>query len=304
MEGIIQSQKDLDLLLKSAKEGDIDAQCEMSFLYHYGYGILEKNEQLYWEWLEKVMFDEDATLMAEEYDQRQFQFILKYAESGVVEAQMQSWFEYERDSGPVGKNEQLALKWMKRAAESGNSVAQNSLGLHYVDENNAERNFQEAVKWFEKAALQGDMDGEFNMGLCYLTGQGVVADRNKSIEYFEKAAGQGYGNAQKYLDELMLQRDSVNHAKKTGGCYIATAVYGSYDCPEVWTLRRYRDYSLAMTKCGSIFIKVYYIISPILVKCFGDTTWFKKFFKNKLDNMVKKLKQKGIADTRYKDKQY
>lgn len=27
------------------------------------------------------------------------------------------------------------------------------------------------------------------------------------------------------------------------GCYVATCVYGSYDCPEVWTLRRFRDYS-------------------------------------------------------------
>ena len=26
----------------------------------------------------------------------------------------------------------------------------------------------------------------------------------------------------------------------SGGCYIATCVYGSYDCPEVWTLRRFR----------------------------------------------------------------
>ena len=26
------------------------------------------------------------------------------------------------------------------------------------------------------------------------------------------------------------------------GCYIATAVYGSYDCPQVWTLRRYRSH--------------------------------------------------------------
>ena len=32
-------------------------------------------------------------------------------------------------------------------------------------------------------------------------------------------------------------------AKK--GCYIATSIYGSYDCLEVWTLRRYRDYKLS-----------------------------------------------------------
>lgn len=32
-----------------------------------------------------------------------------------------------------------------------------------------------------------------------------------------------------------------------GRCYVATAVYGSYDCPQVWILERYRDYTLAET---------------------------------------------------------
>lgn len=38
-----------------------------------------------------------------------------------------------------------------------------------------------------------------------------------------------------------------------GGCYVATAVYGSYDCPQVWTLRRFRDYTLAETWYGRAF---------------------------------------------------
>ena len=46
------------------------------------------------------------------------------------------------------------------------------------------------------------------------------------------------------------------------GCYVATAVYGSYDCPQVWTLRRYRDYTLAETWYGRAFIRTYYAISP------------------------------------------
>ena len=32
------------------------------------------------------------------------------------------------------------------------------------------------------------------------------------------------------------------------GCYIATCVYGSYDCPQVLTLRRFRDYE-SDTEC-------------------------------------------------------
>lgn len=37
---------------------------------------------------------------------------------------------------------------------------------------------------------------------------------------------------------------------KKEGCYVATAVYGSYNCPQVWILRRYRDFYLANKKYG------------------------------------------------------
>lgn len=83
---------------------------------------------------------------------------------------------------------------------------------------------------------------------------------------------------------------------------MATAVYGSYDCPEVWTLRRFRDTILASTWYGRAFIRTYYAISPTLVKLFGDTQWFKKIWKGTLDRMVNTLKTNGIKDTPYADK--
>lgn len=47
---------------------------------------------------------------------------------------------------------------------------------------------------------------------------------------------------------------SETHAPspKKEGCYIATAVYGSYDAPEVRVLRRFRDETLRQTKWGQI----------------------------------------------------
>lgn len=87
-------------------------------------------------------------------------------------------------------------------------------------------------------------------------------------------------------------------------CYVATCVYGSYDCPEVWTLRRYRDNTLGSTWYGRAFIKVYYAISPTLVKWFGNTKWFKKMWKGKLDSMVKKLQDQGVESTPYEDKKW
>lgn len=88
------------------------------------------------------------------------------------------------------------------------------------------------------------------------------------------------------------------------GCYVATAVYGSYDCPQVWTLRRYRDNQLAKTWYGRLFIHTYYAVSPTLVKWFGGTQWFKNMWKPKLDNIVEKLQENGVESTPYEDKNW
>ena len=89
--------------------------------------------------------------------------------------------------------------------------------------------------------------------------------------------------------------------KPSGGCYVATCVYGSYDCPEVWTLRRFRDETLAKTWYGRLFIRTYYAISPTIVKWFGDTDWFKDMWRGTLDKMVADLNAEGVPDTPYDD---
>ena len=100
------------------------------------------------------------------------------------------------------------------------------------------------------------------------------------------------------------QNSSKLTNKVSNGCYIATCVYGSYDCPQVWTLRRFRDDTLSSTWYGRAFIRTYYAISPTLVKWFGNTTWFKKMWKATLDRMVKKLKEEGVENTPYEDKNW
>lgn len=100
------------------------------------------------------------------------------------------------------------------------------------------------------------------------------------------------------------QQEELQHQERNGGCYVATCVYGSYDCPQVWTLRRYRDDTLGSTWYGRLFIRTYYAISPTLVKWFGNTNWFKKLWKGKLDRMVTKLQSKGVEDTPYEDKKW
>lgn len=99
----------------------------------------------------------------------------------------------------------------------------------------------------------------------------------------------------------ILQKQTTSNTSK-GGCYIATCVYGAYNCPEVWTLRRFRDYKLKTTWYGNLFIKYYYAVSPTIVKLFGDTMCFKIFCKKILDKMVCKLNREGFDNTPYVDK--
>ena len=107
-------------------------------------------------------------------------------------------------------------------------------------------------------------------------------------------------------DYLLTIKDLFIKAKANanGGCYVATAVYGSYDCPQVWTLRRYRDNMLASTWYGRLFIKTYYATSPTIVMMFSKRKWFNWICKSKLDRMVENLQSRGYDDTPYQDKNW
>lgn len=108
-----------------------------------------------------------------------------------------------------------------------------------------------------------------------------------------------YANKIKKYDST-YQEPEINKS----GCYVATAIYGSYDCPQVWTLRRFRDNTLAETWYGRAFIHTYYAISPTIVRWFGNTVWFKNLWKPTLDRMVERLNHDGVEDTPYNDRNW
>lgn len=126
---------------------------------------------------------------------------------------------------------------------------------------------------------------------------------SEALNLYQSKMGVNIKQAQQYIDKL--RNENNIHPKSTtnsnSGCYIATAVYGSYDCPEVWTLRRYRDYVLNNSWYGRLFVRCYYNISPTLVKWFGETKWFKKVFKKQLNKRVYRLINRGFESTPYND---
>lgn len=143
---------------------------------------------------------------------------------------------------------------------------------------------------------------EILLELNWRDGQTSVAKVNKdTFEAITVGARKLYSDEQ-FERLTQRQKEKANANASSGGCYIATAVYGSYDCPQVWTLRRFRDCALTKTWYGRVFIHTYYAISPTLVKWFGHTDWFKYMWKGTLDRMVANLNASGVENTPYEDK--
>ncbi|GAA1419433.1 CFI-box-CTERM domain-containing protein [Agrococcus citreus] len=78
-----------------------------------------------------------------------------------------------------------------------------------------------------------------------------------------------------------------------GGCYVATAVYGSYDAPSVLTLRRFRDERLLVTAIGRGLVRIYYSLSPMLIKRWGRRRRLQKAVRMALDAVVRRLEHAG-----------
>lgn len=118
--------------------------------------------------------------------------------------------------------------------------------------------------------------------------------RNKTVQLYNECVQKIKEYDSAYVPMRIKQKEPAS-------CYVATAVYGSYDCPPVWTLRRFRDGILAHTWHGRLFIKFYYAASPKILNLFGKTACFNRYCKMALDQLVGKLNAKGISDSFYND---
>jgi len=89
-----------------------------------------------------------------------------------------------------------------------------------------------------------------------------------------------------------IKKQPKQHSQ-SGGCYIATACYGSYDCTQVLTFRNFRDEYLNRTLAGRMFIKTYYALSPSFAKWLENQYRINTFIReNFLEPIYKFLKNK------------
>lgn len=188
-----------------------------------------------------------------------------------------------------------AIKMYKRAIEIDEEIGTAYTNLGTISILN--KNWEEAVSYYKKGLkyIDKNEDDYWTAYANYAIAVAKMGDITTAEKMISEAETHGYKNGDGC-------RQMAGIAKK--GCYVATCVYGSYDCPQVWALRRYRDDTLATTWYGRAFIHAYYAVSPTIVKWFGNTQWFKQIWKNKLDKMVSNLRSNGVEDTPYQDKEW
>jgi hypothetical protein len=91
-------------------------------------------------------------------------------------------------------------------------------------------------------------------------------------------------------NQLNSSTRRVSSSTSSGGCYIATMAYGDYDHPQVLKLRNFRDNVLINSEFGVLFIRVYYFVSPKLVRLLRNQTMINSIIRKILNQLVKVIR--------------
>lgn len=144
----------------------------------------------------------DEDLPAREYiDDEHCARYRKNAESGDVGAQLAlsaaCLTNFDMDE-PANLAE--SLKWLRNAAEQGDSLAQVRLGKWYMGGHGLPADYVQALTWFHRAdESDGNPDAQYWISLMYLRGAGVPKDDTLRVVWLQKAAAGGHAEAQYYL---------------------------------------------------------------------------------------------------------
>ena len=191
-----------------AEQGNLDAQYELAMKYLNGHDIAA-DVAVALKWLRKSV------------------------DGGHLRAEYQLGVMY-RDGIGLPKDLALALRWLKvsagsgfvpaqtaydelfraqltrefevlqASAQSGDAVAQYTLGKHYLTgQAPLAVNPEQAVLWITRAAEHRHMDAQYDVGVLYKDGTHVSRDLNRAKQWLTKASAQGHVRAKVALQDII-----------------------------------------------------------------------------------------------------
>jgi TPR repeat protein len=117
------------------------------------------------------------------------------ADQGNSEAQNNVGWLYENGRG-VAQDYGEAMRWFRLAAEQANAPAQANIGRLYENGRGVAQDYGEAMRWYRTAADNGGAIGQVNVGRLYANGRGVPQDYSEAMHWYRKAADRGDAAAQ------------------------------------------------------------------------------------------------------------
>jgi ankyrin repeat protein len=179
--------------------------------------------------------------------------------------------------------------------------------LHIAADNHSWLLNKSSLKFVEFAVSKGaDVNARNNKGSTplhraaaidnpaiakFLVSKGADVNAKNNEGYTPLNYTKSMSKTEDYLKSVGGVETEVN--KPTGGgCYIATAVYNSYDAPEVLCLRRFRDEVLTTSILGRLFITLYYRFSPPVAERLKRTRHINLVVRKALDKIVGRLNKR------------
>ncbi|MCT7461342.1 sel1 repeat family protein [Aliarcobacter cryaerophilus] len=153
---------------KAANQGDPIAQNNLGFMYENGYGV-EQDYKRSRQWYEKAAEKGDPAakynlgrmyLGGEEFSvyhdhEKAVDLFLQSANQGYTKAQLKLGTMHQSGLAGVDESYAKAAYWLQKAADKGDSEAQNLLGVMYWNGRGVNKNQETAIELFEKSCKRG-----------------------------------------------------------------------------------------------------------------------------------------------------
>ena len=190
---------------EQADAGDVNALCELGYIYYYGYDGIQANLSAAVDCWSQASEQGDATAknalgwcyrlgvgVPKNLD-RAYQLIREAADLGNSDAQyMMGEFYYKGCPELYLDCEYtMAFLWYMKAAKQNHIDAALNLAYFYENGIGTQKDAESGVAWYKKCAELGNADAMNNLANCYSVGRGVERNYRTAAEYYKKAADKG-----------------------------------------------------------------------------------------------------------------
>lgn len=217
--------KALQWYLKAAAQNNAASLYNLGVFYDNGYGVV-KNESHAIEYFKKAAaLGQESAIKA--LERRNIEVPKQTKLSILTQAEINSLFQKGKEQY-FNKDYSNAYQNLIKSAEQGHAESQFYLGSMYSNGYGVTKDNKKAFEWDLKAAKQNHNKANFNVGRAYHYGYGTDKDYTLAMNYYKKAADNNLASANFSIGLLYESGLGVRVNKPLALTYFKKAAKGGY----------------------------------------------------------------------------